>query len=119
MTEIDAKNNRIKVGTNYDLEHSGLIAEQLNWIAIAKLKEGREVEAKIRYNDPGAAANMRPLSDHAVEVTFLEPQRAVTPGQSVVFYQDDVVIGGGVIQTYIKSHKSVDIKRDKGKYSQV
>ncbi|MFQ5770974.1 MAG: tRNA 2-thiouridine(34) synthase MnmA [bacterium] len=119
VTEIDAKNNRIKVGTNDDLEHSGLIAEHLNWIAIAELKDGMEVEAKIRYNDPGAAASMRPLSDHTVEVTFLEPQRAVTPGQSVVFYQEDVVIGGGVIQTYIKLHKSVDSKRDKGKYSNI
>ncbi len=103
VTEIDARQNRIKVGSNRDLAHNGLIAENLNWIAIEKLTGELEVEAKIRYNDSGALARIRPSGSDLVEVTFSEPQRAVTPGQSVVFYQDDVVIGGGVIQAFIKN----------------
>ncbi|MFQ5602514.1 MAG: tRNA 2-thiouridine(34) synthase MnmA [bacterium] len=103
VTEIDAPNNRIKVGSNRDLEHVGLIAENLNWIAIEKLTHEMTVEAKIRYNDPGAPAHIRTISNGTVEVKFVQPQRAVTPGQSVVFYQDDVVIGGGVIKSYLKN----------------
>lgn len=105
VTEIDGENNRIVVGNNDDLRHIGLIAKNLNWIAIENLNEEMEVEAKIRYNDPGASAKLRPLSNDHVEVIFEAPQRAVTPGQSVVFYQDDLVVGGGVIQSFIKQRE--------------
>ena len=53
-----------------------------------------EVEAKIRYNDPGAPSVIRPSENGGVELRFIEPQRAVTPGQSVVFCQGDVLVGG-------------------------
>lgn len=102
VTEIDAGNNRVVVGDSRDLMHAGLIADHLNWIALAKLDDELQVEAKIRYNDPGAAARIRPAAKGAIEVIFDRPQRAVTPGQSVVFYQDDVVVGGGVIRSYVK-----------------
>lgn len=102
VTEINAADNRITVGSNADLRHSGLIADNLNWIAIEKLDGEIVVEAKIRYNDAGAPAKVKTKSGDRVEVVFDEPQRAVTPGQSVVFYRDDVVIGGGVVQAYIK-----------------
>lgn len=102
VTEIDAGNNRIKVGSNNDLRHSGLIAHNLNWISRESLTKESEVEAKIRYNDPGASAVIKPVSNDRIEVNFKEPQRAVTPGQSVVFYQEDVVLGGGLIESYIK-----------------
>ncbi len=55
------------------------------------------VEAKVRYRSPAVSATIRPLNG-GVEVLFGEPQRAVTPGQSVVFYRDCEVIGGGVIE---------------------
>ncbi|MFQ5637126.1 MAG: tRNA 2-thiouridine(34) synthase MnmA [bacterium] len=103
VIDIDAGTNRITVGSNRDLEHAGLLAGDLNWIACDRLRDEIRVEAKIRYNDPGAAARIRPAANQTVEVVFDEPQRAVTPGQSVVFYQDDVVVGGGVIQSYIKN----------------
>jgi len=102
VTEIDAGNNRIKVGPNDDLLHSGLVAESINWISIVSLKEEIEIEAKIRYNAPGAPAWIQPTSNGNVEVKFKKPQRAVTPGQSVVFYQDDLVVGGGIIESYVK-----------------
>jgi len=102
VTEIDAGNNRIKVGSNHDLLHSGLIAENVNWVSIESLKEGIGIEAKVRYNAPGAPAWIQPTSKGNVEVKFKKPQRAVTPGQSVVFYQDDLVVGGGIIESYVK-----------------
>ncbi|MFQ5707572.1 MAG: tRNA 2-thiouridine(34) synthase MnmA [bacterium] len=102
VTAIDAGNNRIVVGENDDLLHVGLIAQHLNWVAIERLVKEIEVEAKIRYNDPGALARLQPGPDDTVTVRFLEPQRAVTPGQSVVFYQEDVVVGGGIIRASIK-----------------
>lgn len=100
VIEIDAGMNRITVGSNRELEHAGLTADALNWISIDKLDDELRVEAKIRYNDPGAMARIRPAANDSVEVVFDEPQRAVTPGQSVVFYQNDVVVGGGVIQSF-------------------
>ncbi|MFQ5825088.1 MAG: tRNA 2-thiouridine(34) synthase MnmA [bacterium] len=102
VTEINAVNNYIIVGDNNDLRHIGLIADNMNWICIANLEEELEVEAKIRYNDPGASALVTPITKDRVKVSFKEPQRSVTPGQSVVFYQGDVVVGGGIIQSYIK-----------------
>lgn len=102
VTEIDPQNNRISVGGDHDLRHIGLIAKSLNWISIENLEKEMHVEAKIRYNDPGATARLIPLSEDRVKIMFHEPQRAVTPGQSVVFYQDDVVVGGGIIDSYIK-----------------
>lgn len=102
VTEIDAESNRIIVGDQNDLRHLGLIAENLNWIAFENLEEEIEVEAKIRYNDPGAFARITPISNDQINLIFHEPQRAVTPGQSVVFYQDDVVVGGGIIHSYIR-----------------
>ena len=102
VTEIDAGKNRITVGTNQDLEHRGLIAVNLNWISIDRLNEKLTVDAKIRYNDPGTSATIQQHNDK-VEVIFESPQRAVTPGQSVVFYQDNTVVGGGVIESYISN----------------
>jgi tRNA-specific 2-thiouridylase len=102
VTEINAVDNSVRVGSNRDLEHQGLIADNINWIALKTLDDECRAEAKIRYNDSGAAARIRPTDDGSVEVLFDEPQRAVTPGQSVVFYQEDIVLGGGVIRTYIK-----------------
>lgn len=103
VTEIDPVHNRIIIGSNDDLRHIGLIAEHLNWITFEELTEELEVEAKIRYNDPGAPARLIPMDNGEVKVLFHQPQRAVTPGQSVVFYQGDLVIGGGIIKTYLKA----------------
>ena len=75
---------------------AGLGAEN-NFIAVEKLEEPLEIEAKIRYGAIPAPALITPRMDERVEVRFREPQRAVTPGQSVVYYQGDVVVGGGII----------------------
>src|SRR5262249_6211687 len=112
---------KVTVGGNDDLLSRTLIARDLNWIAIAGLREPRahsdsqstpgsvdapmrvqahapvRVQAKIRHRHEPAAAMIEPAANGEVRVTFDEPQRAITPGQAVVFYDGDLVVGGGWI----------------------
>ena len=97
VVELDAENNRVVVGDETMLERDEFTATNCNWIPFEKLTEPIEVMAKIRYNHPGAAAMITPLENNSVRVKLHSPQRAVTPGQAAVFYQDDLVVGGGWI----------------------
>jgi tRNA-specific 2-thiouridylase len=74
-----------------------LRAKRLNWISIPELSEPIRVTAKIRHRHEAAPAVVEPADNGEALVTFDAPQRAITPGQAVVFYQDDVVVGGGWI----------------------
>ena len=98
VTSINRENNAIVVGTKEDLYADELIASELNWIAIPELRQPIEVKAKIRYLHQGAAAVITPLDDGKVCVKFEEPQMAIAPGQAVVFYQGEDVLGGGIIE---------------------
>jgi tRNA-specific 2-thiouridylase len=69
----------------------------MNWIAIPELREPMRVRAKIRHRHEPATATIENAANGEVLVTFDEPQRAITPGQAVVFYDDDLVVGGGWI----------------------
>jgi tRNA-specific 2-thiouridylase len=73
------------------------VAEAVNFIACEPPRIALRVEAKIRHSHRPAAATVRALEGSRAEVVFDTPQRAVSPGQSVVFYDGDVVVGGGVI----------------------
>lgn len=99
VTRIDAESNQIVIGDKENLRNKGLTAGMVNWIAIEKLSEPMHVEAQIRYNDLGKAAIIAPLEDGRVQVEFNSFHSAITPGQSVVFFQGDVVVGGGIIET--------------------
>jgi tRNA-specific 2-thiouridylase len=98
VTGIDIANNRIVVGTKKDVLKPGLIADRVNWIAIEKMSKPLRVMAKIRYNHRKAKATVTGMSGDAVRVEFDEPQEAPTPGQAVVFYEKDIVLGGGWIK---------------------
>ena len=97
VIQIDSQRNRIIVGDKADLNSKGLLAKNVNWIAMEKLNHPVEVIAKIRYNDQGKKAEVHPISKQEVKVIFKSPHQAVTPGQSVVFYHDNIVVGGGII----------------------
>lgn len=97
VLSINAEKNLIVVGKNEDLYRTSLQASDINWIAFEKLVEPRAVEAKIRYKHAEAKATIFPLDKGNVRVEFEEPQRAITPGQAVVFYEGDTVVGGGII----------------------
>lgn len=97
VTQIDVKHNRIVVGDKDDLKSNGLVANNVNWIAMESPNYPIRALTKIRYNDRGKLAVIHPISINEVKVLFKTSHHAVTPGQSVVFYQDDIVIGGGII----------------------
>jgi len=103
VTEIDAGTNRITVGSQSDLDANGLVASQVNWISVPSARQDLEVEAKIRYNSPGAGARLVAVTEASVRLIFHESQRAITPRQSVVFYQVDLVLGGGVIDSTFRA----------------
>jgi tRNA-specific 2-thiouridylase len=97
VIELDARNNRVIVGDESLLERAEFTVERCNWIPFDEPPTSVEVMAKIRYNHPGCAATVTPLPSGAAKVRLHTPQRAVTPGQACVFYQDDLVVGGGWI----------------------
>jgi tRNA-uridine 2-sulfurtransferase len=104
VININGAEGKVTVGGNDDLLSRTLIARDLNWIAVDGLHDsGAEtntpmrVTAKIRHRHEPASALLENAPNGEVRVTFDDPQRAITPGQAVVFYQDDLVIGGGWI----------------------
>ncbi|HAA24536.1 MAG TPA: tRNA 2-thiouridine(34) synthase MnmA [Ruminiclostridium sp.] len=98
VIKIDAENNTVVLGEEKDVFSAGLTAFDLNWIAIDSLDGALRVKAKIRYSANEADAVITPIEGGKVRVDFDKPQRAVTPGQSVVFYDGDIVVGGGIIE---------------------
>ncbi|MEW6141775.1 MAG: tRNA 2-thiouridine(34) synthase MnmA [Chloroflexota bacterium] len=102
VIRIDAGVNRVIVGGERDLLHKRLIASQLSWVSGRPPQVPVSITAKIRYKSPEAPATLKVNGD-TTEVTFNEPQRAITPGQAVVFYQGEEVLGGGAIETVTES----------------
>ncbi len=94
---IDARTHTVYVGGEEKLFSRGLKASRLNWFG-GRPAGRMEVSARIRYNSPEVEAEAEFDGQNAVVVAFREPQKAVTPGQSVVFYREDEVLGGAVIE---------------------
>lgn len=98
VVKLDSKTNEVIVGTEKDLYSNILYANKLNWLIFDKTPEKIECFAKIRYRAKEAKAVVYKEEEDKVRVEFLKPQRAITKGQSVVFYDDDgIVLGGGKI----------------------
>ena len=97
VVELDAENNRVVVGDESALDRDEFTATNCNWIPFDQLTEPIEAMTKIRYNHPGTPATVTPTGNGSVKVKMHSAQRAITPGQAAVFYQDDVVLGGGWI----------------------
>ena len=100
VLRLDAENNRLVVGGKDQLLHNRLVARKLSWVSGEAPKESIGVKAKVRYKATEVAAELQPKNSIA-EVHFIKPQMAITPGQSVVFYQGDVVLGGGIIDAVL------------------
>jgi tRNA-uridine 2-sulfurtransferase len=97
VLSIDPESHRVTVGSEDELLSHTLTARELNWISVADLTERMRVEVKIRHRHEPAPATIEKTGPDEVTAYFDEPVRAVTPGQAAVFYQDDVVVGGGWI----------------------
>jgi len=98
VTAIDRERNAVIVGTKEEVYGDELIASELNWVAIEQLQQPIKVKARIRYRHKEAEAVITPLDENKVYIKFKEPQIAITPGQAIVFYDEDTVIGGGMIE---------------------
>jgi tRNA-specific 2-thiouridylase len=97
VLQIDPASHRVMVGADEELATRELRARGLNWISIPELTALMRVRIKIRHRHEPAWAMLEPAGADEVVATFDEPQRAVTPGQSAVFYDGDEVVGGGWI----------------------
>ena len=97
VIELDAANNRVIVGNDAALDRDEFTVERCNWIPFDTPPEEIGASVKIRYNHPGTPATVTPLGNGSAKVKLHVAQRAITPGQAAVFYQDDLVVGGGWI----------------------
>ena len=101
VVKIDPERNQVVLGTNEDLFKDRLLVSDISWTGQDQVKKylgtGVNVTAKIRYRNEGDEALLKEAGDGVVEVQFSKPQRAITPGQSAVFYDGDKVLGGGCI----------------------
>src|SRR2546428_12489568 len=92
VVELDPAQNRVIVGDDAALERTSFEVAQCNWIPFDRPPEQIEATVKIRYNHPGTPATIQPLANGQATVTLYTPQRAITPGQAAVFYEDDLVL---------------------------
>ena len=102
VLEIRNETNEVVLGEDNRLWTRHIIVKNFNWMSTANLQKEISVIAKIRYNHRGAKAILRKMDDNYVECIFEEPQRAPTPGQALVCYQGDYVVGGGIIISRIE-----------------
>jgi tRNA-uridine 2-sulfurtransferase len=108
VVDLDPETNRVIVGQVEDLLVEEFEIDRVNWISVAGADDLgsrlvttatmlRECTVKIRYNHPGTRATLIPMENQRARIHLHDPQKAVTPGQAAVFYDDDVVLGGGWI----------------------
>ena len=105
VVEKDLVNNELIVAQGHDhsaLLSTGLIAQQLHWVDRQPIREPLRCTVKTRYRQTDVPCTIEPIDDESIKVIFDEPQIAVTPGQSAVFYLDAVCLGGGIIEQQLK-----------------
>ncbi|MBR1654452.1 MAG: tRNA 2-thiouridine(34) synthase MnmA [Clostridia bacterium] len=94
---FDKETNEVIVGTEEELYSKEILVGDINLLLVDEVKEPMQVDVKTRYTSKVAKATIEQIEDDKIKVIFDEPQRAITPGQSAVFYVDDIVLGGGKI----------------------
>jgi tRNA-specific 2-thiouridylase len=97
VIQINGEQRQVVVGNQEELYSRSLRARRVNLVAVEDLREPMRVRVKIRHRHEGAVAMLEKSEGDEVLVTFDEPQRAITPGQAAVFYDGDIVVGGGWI----------------------
>lgn len=103
VVRLDAENNRVVVGPKEAVQGLRLLAQPVNFISVPRLEEPMRVVCKIRYRASETPATIHPGPDGSVITEFDEPESAITPGQSVVWYDGDLVVGGGIIERDLRA----------------
>ena len=103
VASIDVDSNTLVLGSREDTAARRLIVDQVNWVAWPDLLDTRSVEAVHRYHARPLTAHISPLGENRVMVEYPQPVSGVAPGQSVVFYEGNIVVGGGICESVIKS----------------
>ncbi len=98
VTGIDPAANRVTIGTSSALLHASLIADQINPVSIPAFTDGMRVAGKVRYKDEASPATVYAEGEDRLRVVFDQPKRAITAGQSVVLYDGEELLGGGIIR---------------------
>jgi len=98
VKHINAITNEVVIAVEEDLFSSHIVADDVNLVKYDKLDENKIFNVKIRYRDKGTEATCKVNESGLLEVSFLEPKRAIAPGQSVVIYEGDDLVGGGIIR---------------------
>jgi tRNA-uridine 2-sulfurtransferase len=106
VVKIIPKENKIVLGEEQELHKPGLIAESMNWISQSQPTELFRASARIRYKHEESPATIIPISNRSVKVLFDKHQRAIAPGQALVIYDKDIVIGGGWISEVLETSDS-------------
>lgn len=101
VIDINPITNEVVIGEEEDIFRTELIAKDVNFIPFDKLEKPMELEAKVRYSAKPSKATIIPLENNKVKVVFQNKQRAITKGQSVVFYDKDMLVGGGIIEEIV------------------
>ncbi|MDQ3020057.1 MAG: tRNA 2-thiouridine(34) synthase MnmA [Bacteroidota bacterium] len=102
VSKVDAENNVVYVDEENNLYESEFMTKEINIMMAEKIDIPRKVKVKIRYNDPGNEAVIEQTDGEHIKVKFDSPQKAITPGQSAVFYVGDDILGGGIIEAVKK-----------------
>lgn len=101
VVEIRPETNEVVIGTNEDTFHDTLIANSVNAMSVPSFEQAMKVTAKIRYSHQGAPCTIKMVGKDVISCQFDEPVRAITPGQAVVFYDGDIVVGGATIMNAV------------------
>ncbi len=102
VTGINQESNSVLIGPDADLYHQSLKATGVNWMGRRRPEGPFQAAAKVRYKDDATSAAVIPCADGSVSVVFEQPKRAITPGQSVVWYEGDMLSGGGFIEKILQ-----------------
>ena len=97
VTDIRPETNEVVIGSDKDTYHDCLLGNQVNFMSVEKPEGELKVTAKIRYSHQGAPCRIKMVGEDVIACQFEEPVRAITPGQAVVFYDGDLVVGGATI----------------------
>lgn len=114
VTDINADDNTISIGRNDDLFRTELIAGALNLVSVPVLRGPLSIVAKVRYKDEATSATVYPAEGNRCRVVFDTPKRAITPGQSVVLYDGELLLGGGIIEQVMPVGKKEGELNNKG-----